>query len=145
MEHRGEATRCGLETQERDIAGWVRPGDLELAHRLRRVRPRHDRAVLLSPFDPVLWDRQRVRQLFAFDQRLEIYKPAAERRYGYYCLPVLAGDRLIGRVDLKADRQAGRLRCLSHHFEPGNGNARAETAMQSALARFARSTDLELG
>ncbi|MBT8368050.1 MAG: winged helix DNA-binding domain-containing protein, partial [Deltaproteobacteria bacterium] len=83
--------------------GWIRPDDLELAALLKRVRPRKDRGVLLSPFDPVLWDRRRVKLLFGFDQILEIFKPAPKRIYGYYCLPVLAGDRLVARVDLKAD------------------------------------------
>ena len=57
-------------------AGWIRPDDLELAARLERVRPRKDRGVLLSPFDPVLWDRARVKRLFGFEQMLEIFKPA---------------------------------------------------------------------
>lgn len=144
LRDRGEVMQCTLETPQRDIAGWVRVCDLELAHRLRRIRPRRDRGVLLSPFDPVLWDRQRVQQLFDFEQRIEIYKPAAMRQFGYYCLPVLAGDRLIGRVDLKADRKAGRLRCLSRHFEAGEKHAQGRATMRNALERFARSVDLEL-
>ncbi len=89
--------------------GWIRPADLELAARLETVRPRRDRGVLLSPFDPVLWDRSRVQLLFGFHQMLEIFKPAPQRIYGYYCLPVLAGDRLVARFDLKADRKRGIL------------------------------------
>ena len=84
-----------------------------------RVRPGKKQGVLLSPFDPVLWDRKRVAQLFGFDQVLEIFKPGPQRKYGYFCLPVLAGERLVGRVDLKAQRKSGRLIVLSRHFEDG--------------------------
>jgi uncharacterized protein YcaQ len=99
---------------------------------------------LLSPFDPVLWDRARVDQLFGFEQILEIYKPAAKRRYGYYCLPVLAGENLIGRVDLKADRGAGHLRVLARHFEADTPTPTNHAAMASALERYARSLGLEI-
>ena len=128
--------------------GWIRPNDLELAVRLRRVRPRADRGVLLSPFDPVLWDRRRVRHLFGFDQVLEIFKPAPERKYGYYCLPVLAGDKFVGRVDLKADRPAAKLKVLSVLFEDGNVTSKAiakdREAVQTALDRYAQALKLKL-
>ncbi len=122
--------------------GWIRPDDLELTDRLRRVRPRKDRGVLLSPFDPLLWDRARVRTLFGFDQVLEIFKPRSRRVYGYYCLPVLAGEHLVARVDLKADRKKGSLRVLSCHFEePAKAGARE--AVRVALDRFGAATGLE--
>ena len=128
--------------------GWIRPGDLELAARLRRVRPRADRGVLLSPFDPVLWDRRRVRQLFAFDQVLEIFKPAPKRKYGYYCLPVLAGEKFVGRVDLKADWKAEKLRVLSVLFENGHQTGKAKSdereAVHTALERYAEALKLKL-
>jgi uncharacterized protein YcaQ len=109
---------CALENPGgRPTPGWIRPEDLELAARLESVRPRGNRGVLLSPFDPLLWDRNRVKRLFGFDQILEIFKPASKRIYGYYCLPVLAGERLVARFDLKADRKQGALRILSFHLE----------------------------
>jgi uncharacterized protein YcaQ len=105
------------------------------------VRPRRDRGVLLSPFDPVLWDRQRVRHLFGFDQVLEIFKPATRRIYGYYCLPVLAGENLVARVDLKADRKKGKLHVISARFETNDTKGRAPKrdceAVRTAVARFA--------
>jgi len=145
---RGEVLPRSLENPGgRATAGWIRPADLELAERLRTVRPRRDRGVLLSPFDPVLWDRGRVRRLFGFDQLLEIFKPASERIYGYYCLPVLAGDRLIARYDLKAEKRKRALRVLSLRFEAaGDGrpaNARDGEAARTALEKFARGLGLD--
>lgn len=143
-----EVVPCALAAaaDSRRIAGWARPRDLELVSRLARLRPRRDRGVLLSPFDPVLWDRVRVRQLFGFDQMLEIFKPAPKRIYGYYCLPVLAGDRLVARVDLKADRAKGVLRVLSCHYEATDGGGKPpaadRAAVESAVDRYAGSLGL---
>jgi len=125
--------------------GWIRPDDLELAARLDAARPRGDRGVLLSPFDPVLWDRGRVAQLFGFDALLEIFKPAPQRVYGYYCLPVLAGERFVARVDLKAERAKGRLRVLSAHYEvaPPAVVRRDREATRAAVDRYARALGLD--
>jgi len=128
-------------------SGWIRPEDLELAARLDRTRPRRKRGVLLSPFDPLLWDRRRVRILFNFDQVLEIFKPAGQRIYGYYCLPVLAGEQLIARVDLKARRRAGRLMICSRHYEAGKTGKMIPSvhreAVHSAISRYAESLRLK--
>jgi len=145
----GDIVPCCLSgNDQKKISGWIRSSDLELAARLKRVRPRPDKGVLLSPFDPVLWDRRRVRQLFAFDQVLEIFKPASQRKYGYYCLPVLAGDRLVARVDLKADWKAHNLNVLSILIEEtnrtGKANLNAREAVRTALKRYAGALALEL-
>ena len=128
--------------------GWIRPTDLDLAVRLQGIRPRRDRGVLLSPFDPVLWDRNRVQQLFAFHQMLEIFKPAEKRIYGYYCLPVLAGERLVARYDLKADRKSGTIQVLSRRFEGDDPSTPASAAdgeaARSALKRYALSVGFEI-
>lgn len=145
---RDEIIPCTLVGDDgKKTPGWIRPTDLELASRLRRVRLQPDRGVLLSPFDPLLWDRARVQRLFGFDQVLEIFKPAPQRKYGYYCLPVLAGERLIARYDLKANRKAGRLKVLSRRFE-GTSNSRASSASdreaaKSALKRYADALSLK--
>jgi uncharacterized protein YcaQ len=145
LQEEGQIVECALDLGSRKRApGWVRPADLELASRLKRVRPRSDRGILLSPFDPVLWDRDRVQKLFSFHQVLEIFKPEAQRRYGYYCLPVLAGDRLIARLDLKAHRKRGVLEVFSAHLETSDRSFQDDReAARTALARFADSLGLK--
>ncbi len=143
LEEAGQIVSCELIKPQSDpVPGWIRPDDLELAVRLKRIRPRTDQGVFLSPFDPVLWDRERVRLLFDFDQVLEVFKPAKKRIYGYYCLPVLAGDRLVARCDLKADRRAGRLNILSTHYER-KGSAADRQATRIALERYGQALDLQ--
>jgi uncharacterized protein YcaQ len=143
----GSIQACELRLADgRGVAGWIRPDDIDLGERLRRARPRKDRGVLLSPFDPLLWDRGRVEMLFGFEQVLEIFKKAPDRKYGYYCLPVLAGERLIARFDLKAERP-GRLKVLSCRFEDTGGaskqNAADREAAPAALERYAAGLGLE--
>jgi uncharacterized protein YcaQ len=80
-------------------------------------QPFTGRAALLSPFDRLLHDRKRISELFEYDYALEMYKPAATRRWGYYALPVLYGDRLVGKVDATADRKAGALHVNALHWD----------------------------
>jgi hypothetical protein len=78
-------------------------------------QPFSGRAALLSPFDRLIHDRKRTLELFEFDYQLEMYKPAAKRRWGYFALPVLHEDRLVGKVDATADRRGGVLRVSAIH------------------------------
>jgi hypothetical protein len=142
----GEVLPCDAEGADgAPRRGWVRPRDLELAARLRRLRPAEDRGVLLTPFDPLLWDRRRVRFLFGFEQVLEIYVPPPRRRFGYFCLPVLAGERIVARADLKAERDRGRLRVLSLRFERAGGRGRPPAADRAAASAALRRHAAALG
>ncbi|RFA14094.1 hypothetical protein B7R22_10800 [Subtercola boreus] len=112
------------------VDGWHRPAWL---HRDARLPRRMDAAAILSPFDPVVWRRERAERLFDFHYRIEIYTPQPKRIFGYYVLPVLIDDRVVGRVDLKSDRQAGVLRVQSAWIEPWV----SPTAFPTIAARLA--------
>jgi uncharacterized protein len=100
--------------------------------------------VLLCPFDNLLWDKPFVERVFGFAPLIEVYKREHERLYGYYVLPFLHGDRLVGRADLKADRGNGVLQVNALHLEPGVRRSKAlDEAFEKAAARLARSIDLD--
>lgn len=126
------------------IAGWddavyVHPDHAALAQQAAQGALAPTLSTILSPFDPVVWDRRRALELFGFDYRLECYTPAAKRRYGYFTLPVLRRGALVARIDAKAHRRAGVFEVKAVFFEPG---VRASDALlrdvAGALQRCAR-------
>lgn len=122
------------EVETARVEGWRRTAYLDPAAR----RPRSVQgAALLSPFDSLVWQRERVADLWGFRYRIEIYVPAPQRVHGYYVLPFLLDEDLVGRVDLKADRGAGVLRVQSLHWEPGTDVATAAPRLLAELESMA--------
>jgi uncharacterized protein YcaQ len=163
---RGVLTEAGITEHWRLRGGTVRvkPAVAELVAegRLRRLRvddggadvlvpsdaeldlPAPSAAVLLSPFDNLLWDRPFARRILGFDHLIEVYKPAPQRQYGYYVLPFLRGDRIVGRADLKSERKEGRLVVRAFHKEDGvRASGALDDALDRALDRLARTIGLE--
>ena len=126
---------------------WVRAEDIETLAALANGDFR-GRTALLSPFDNLLCDRARTEELFGFSHRLEIYTPKAKRRWGYFVLPILHGERLIGRADLRMDRRAGRLVAPAIHREDGAPRgktiARGVRRELERLAAWQGAKDLEI-
>jgi len=163
---RGVLTEAGVKEHWRLKGGVarIRPAVDELVEegRLRRLRvddggahvlvasdaeldlPVPRCAVLLSPFDNLLWDRPFARRILGFDHLIEVYKPAPQRQYGYYVLPFLRGDRIVGRADLKSERKEGRLVVRAFHREDAvRASGALDDALDRALARLARTLGLE--
>jgi uncharacterized protein YcaQ len=105
----------------------------------RRVR----HSALLSPFDSLIWERERTERLFGFRYRLEIYTPQAKRVYGYYVLPFLHHERLLARVDLRSERAAGRLAVHAVHLEEAVLSEEARLALGDSLRALAHWLGLE--
>jgi hypothetical protein len=130
----GDYFRLPRGESKQRVAELVAAG--ELWHAAPRPRPIHGRA-LLSPFDPLIWFRQRALRLFGFHYRIEIYVPAPKRVYGYYVLPFLLDDALVARVDLKSDRQAGVLLVQGAFAESDPAHPGAERVAPELAAELA--------
>ena len=128
-----------------DVEGWSKAGYLDPAAKCPR---KIEGAVLLSPFDPVVWHRKRIESLFDFEYKIEIYTPAEKRRWGYYVLPMLLDGELAARFDLKTDREKGVLEVRASHLESGQKAARVAKAAAGelrALARFVGAGSVKVG
>lgn len=118
------------------------PADIE--SRLAALQPPTSRMRIFNPFDPVVRDRKRLERLFGFEYRIEIFVPAAKRRWGYYVYPLLEGDRFVGRIEIKADRNASELTVLNFWEEPGvRWTAVRQRKLEAELARLARFVGLK--
>ena len=121
---------------------FLRVADLPALEAVRNKEPAALQAALVGPLDNLTWDRELLRQVFAFDYLWEVYKPAAQRRYGYYVLPVLYGDRFVARCDPAFDKKARVLTLNNWWWEKG---VEPDEAMEAALAECLRQFALYVG
>lgn len=141
-----ESARGGLVPVEIENAdgsvtpGWA-PPDIEV--RLAALDKPTARLRILNPFDPAIRDRNRLERLFGFDYRVEMFVPAAQRKWGYYVYPLLEGDRFVGRIEAKADRVGDMLQHLRTWAEPGvKWSAARQAKLEAELVRLARLADV---
>ena len=113
-----EGALLPVEVEGWNEAGYVHPDNRKLIKAASSGKLDPELTTLLSPFDPLVWDRARAREMFDFDYRIECYTPASKRRYGYFTLPILNRGKLIGRLDAKAHRREGYFEVKSLHLEP---------------------------
>jgi uncharacterized protein YcaQ len=134
---RGELLRARVEGWSEPV--YIHAGHEEAARKAAAGQLAATLTTLLSPFDPIVWDRRRALDLFDFDYRLECYTPAEKRRYGYFTLPILRRGALVGRIDAKAHRREGRFELKSVILEPGaRTSERFASDIAAALVRCAR-------
>lgn len=133
LEEDGQLTRVS-------VAGWKEPAYI---HSGAPVNANVKAAAILSPFDSLIWSRDRTERLFGFRYRIEIYVPQAARKFGYYVMPFLMGNQLVARVDLKAERQEATLMVKSSHVEEGQDSARVASELAKQLNAMSQWLGLE--
>lgn len=116
------------------VDGWTKTSYI---HKSTKLPRKAGGTALLSPFDPICWERDRTERLFNFHYRIEIYTPQPKRKFGYYVLPLLHGEDLCGRVCLKADRESGTLRANAIHHEEMVDPTETAKAMSGELVKMA--------
>lgn len=121
-----------------EVEGWTAKAYVDPEAKMPR---RIEGTALLSPFDPVVWNRKRIEGLFDFDYRIEIYTPAEKRRWGYYVLPILLDGRLVARFDVKTDREGQCLSVPAAHLEEGESASDVAHAAAVELANLAELVD----
>jgi uncharacterized protein YcaQ len=135
----GDVARIELELADRSRSQAAIYALTEDLPRLQEAPNPPRRLRLLNPFDPLIHDRQRTSRVFGFDYALEIFVPPKKRKYGYYVLPILEGERFTGRIDVKADRKAGVLRVIALYWEPGiELTPRREAQLEREIGRLAK-------
>ena len=126
-----------VEVDEITLPLYLRSEDMQLLERTLTCGIKRPRAVIMAPLDNLLWDRKFVEALFDFHYRWEVYKPAADRRYGYYVLPILYGDRFVARFEPGQDKKNGTLIIKNWWWEPGvRQSARMRSEILRAIKRF---------